>query len=137
MALEKDVILSLMGGDNAIPAAADSVSYKNSMISVSETSGEEGYGHALVAGELFAGHAREAVDNTDGDDGDLNIPVRAGRYRLEVELSGVAVSNVGDSVYASDDETLTLTSDSNSLVGVITRYVSSGICEVEFCPFES
>jgi len=137
MALTEDKVLKLVVGDNAIPAGADAVVFKGSMVGICADSYPGiGYGEALEAGEVFGGHALEAVDNTDGANGDENIQVRAGRYRLVVDLSGVAVTDVGSDVYASDDETLTLTEGANSFVGVITRYVSSGICEVEFRPFE-
>jgi len=135
MALAENTNLPFVVGDNAIPAAADAVGYKGSMISISETSGEEGYGHALVAGELFAGHALDDFDNTDGDDGDINIQVRANRYRLLVTLTDVAITNIGDNVYASDDGTYTLTAGSNTLVGYVSRYVGADSCEVQFVPF--
>lgn len=135
MSLAENTNLPLVVGDNAVPAAADAVGYKGSMISISETSGEEGYGQALVAGEVFAGHCLDDFDNTDGDDGDIDIQVRAGKYRLKVTITDVAVTNVGDTVYASDDGTYTLTEGSNSQVGKVTRYVGSNTAEVEFEPF--
>lgn len=40
-------------------------------------------------------------------------------------------ANIGDRVYASDDQTLTLTSTSNSLVGVILNVPVAGTCVIE------
>lgn len=135
MALSADTYLTRCVGGNAIPAASDAVVYKGSMISISADSGDVGYGHALVASEVFAGHAKVGVDNTDGADGAENIEVDAGRYSLKVTLTGVAASNLNATVYASDDATLTLTAGSNSTVGKVVRYISANTCEVEFRPF--
>lgn len=138
MALTEDKYLPFIEGDNAIPAGGDVEVFRNSMISICEDSDPGiGYGNALVAGELFVGHAREAVDNTGGEDGALDIPVRVGRYRLKVDIAGAVITDEGKEVYASDDGTVTLTVGTNSKVGRITRFVSSGVCEVEFRPFES
>lgn len=136
MALSQDTPVELVIGDkNIIPAGAGEVVYEGSM--VGESDGDTGqatagYGEALVAGDTFVGHAIDGVDNTGGADGDKDIQVRHGIYRLQVTLTGVAISDVGATVYASDDATLTLTAGSNSTVGKVARYVSANTCVVEF-----
>lgn len=138
MSLTKDTPIERKLGDfNSIKAGADEVIYEGSMVGESDgTSGRAtaGYGEALQAGDTFMGHALEGVDNTDGSDGDKEIKVRRYRYVCEVTLTGVAISDVGSNVYASDDATLTLTAGSNSQVGVVHRYISANLCEVEFRP---
>lgn len=90
-----------------------------------------GYGRPLVAGDKFRGHCFAKVDNESGSAGDKNIRCRTGRYRLEVDLVAL-ITDVGQPVYASDDNTLSLSAPGNSYVGVITRYVSSTKMIVEF-----
>ena len=127
-------IVHELGDYNSIPAGADEIVYEGSMIGESDgTSGQvsAGYGEALVVGDTFVGHSRDKVDNTGGSDGDKDIRVLSGRYRLEVTLTSVAITDVGSAVYASDDVTLTLTPNA-SPVGVIIRYVASNTCVVEF-----
>jgi hypothetical protein len=75
-----------------------------------------GYARPLAAGDLFVGIAYEEIDNTGGVAGDRSVRV----YTLGDfghPLTGAAQSNIGDAVYASADDTLTLTSTANSYVG--------------------
>ncbi len=91
-----------------------------------------GYARGLVAGDRFVGHSQEEYDNSDGSQGDHNITRLRGRYRLQVTLSSVAITDVGADVYASADDTLTLTKGSNSWVGRVDRYVTTDTAVVEF-----
>jgi len=84
-----------------------------------------GYARPLVAGDLFAGIAYEEMDNTAGADGDQSIRL----YTLGDfghALSGATIANLGDPVYASADDTLTLTATSNSFVGHAIDVPASG-----------
>jgi hypothetical protein len=57
----------------------------------------------------------------------------SGAELLQVTVTGAAsIANVGDTVFASDDATLTLTTTSNvGPVGYVTRYHSSTTCDVK------
>lgn len=92
----------------------------------------DGYVTNAAGGLKFLGHCDAEADNTNGNDGDLAVRIRRGNYRLQVTLTGVALTDVGLPVYASDDGTLTTTATSNSLVGRIVRYVAANTCIVEF-----
>jgi len=139
MALSADTNLVFAEGENSIPAGAGVEVFKGSMISVSaDSSIGVGYGNPLEAGEVFAGHAMEGCDNTDGAAGDLDITLRDGApYRLVVTISDVNQENVGATVYASDDATCTLTAGSNSRVGIVLRVTDTDEAEVLFEPFVS
>lgn len=127
---------------SSIGIIANDIVYQGAMV------GENGagYGRPLVAGDKFRGHAVEKVDNTAsgltgaaGAAGDLQIQLQSGRYKMEVALA-VAITDIGQPVYASDDATLTLvganSTSGNSYVGVVDRYVSATKCVVEFRPGE-
>jgi len=79
---------------------------------------------ATGAGVIFAGIAEETVDNSAGSAGDLVC-----RYKKEgiylLTGAGLAQSDVGEQVYASDDQTITKTSTNNAAVGKIVEYVSA------------
>lgn len=50
-----------------------------------------------------------------------------------LSVTGVTgVGDVGTTVYASDDDTFTLTSTSNTAVGKIARYISGTKVDVEY-----
>src|SRR5574340_429737 len=64
--------------------------------------------------------------------GDKLVRVR-NKARVILSVAGVtAVTDEGSTVYASDDDTFTLTSTSNTAIGKITRYISGTTVEVYF-----
>lgn len=79
---------------------------------------------ATGAGNIFAGISEEEVDNSGGSAGDVNC-----RYKKEGSYlltgSGLVQGDVGEYVYASDDQTITKTSTNNPIVGQIIEYVSA------------
>lgn len=92
-----------------------------------------GYSRPLVAADPFQGFAVEKVDNSAGSAGDKNVRVRTrGRVLLNVAGATAITANDRPLVYASDDDTFTLTSTSNSHIGWVSRWVSSGVAVVEF-----
>jgi len=95
-----------------------------------------GYARGLLGGDPFIGHSMEYVDNSLGGDGALTVQRMRGRYRLEVTLTGVVITDVGQPVYASADGTLTFSAPGNSFVGIVARYVAANTAIVEFRPGE-
>jgi hypothetical protein len=95
--------------------------------------GENGLGYArpLVAGDKFLGFAEQNVDNSTGDAGAYRVRVKTyGKIKLDV--GSVTLTDIGKPVFASDDNTFTLTQGSNSYIGRVCRYESAGNCIVAF-----
>jgi hypothetical protein len=92
-----------------------------------------GYARALVAGDKFLGFALEPQDNTNGAAGALTVQVRK-EGAVQLSIGSLAITDKGKAVYASDDNTFTLTATSNSFVGRVSRFVSSGVGIVRFEP---
>ncbi len=91
-----------------------------------------GYSRPLVAGDPFQGFAVARADNTGGSAGDIRVTVEQKGF-IELPISALAVTaNDRPAVYASDDDTFTLTVGTNSLIGYVSRWVSTGIAVVEF-----
>jgi hypothetical protein len=90
-----------------------------------------GYARPLQGGDTFLGFAEETVDNEDGSDGDKRVRVKS-KGKVKLPISGLAVGDLGSTVYASDDDTFTLTSTDNSEIGSVYRFVSSGVGIVAF-----
>lgn len=127
--LAVDSPLTIVTGDfNSIGIIASDIVYEGAMVGENYS----GYGRPLVAGDLFLGHSLVQVDNSDGAAGDKEIRLRTGRYRGKCTISGVLITDVGKQVYASDDDTYTLSGTGNSRVGVVIRYDSSNTAIVEF-----
>ena len=116
----------------SLQVAADSHVYKGAMLGL--TSG--GYVRPLSAGDLFAGIAYEEMDNTGGANGDKSVRIYTlGDFGLS--LSGAVISNIGDAVYASADDTLTFTATSISYVGYVIDVPTNGEIILRLDTFQS
>ncbi|HYD29199.1 hypothetical protein [Brevundimonas sp.] len=127
-ALTKDTPRDYETGErNALPIAANTTLYEGAAV------GDNGAGYArpLAAGDKFRGFAVVGEDNAAGSAGDARVLVReAGKVQLAI--AGLAITDVGKPVYASDDATFTLTQGTNSHIGRVHRFVSSGVGIVAF-----
>lgn len=91
-----------------------------------------GYARPLAAGDPFLGFATEKVDNSSGAAGALDILVKSKGY-VKLPITSIAITaNDRPAVYASDDNAFTLTKGSNSLIGYVAQWVSTGYAIVEF-----
>lgn len=84
-----------------------------------------GHAQPLVAGNQGLGIAAEESDNSSGADAGTTVDVWT-RGDFHHALAGAALTNIGDAVYASADDTLTFTSTSNTLVGTCIGVPASG-----------
>lgn len=112
---------------NDLPAVATDIIYEGAAVGDSS-----GYARPLVAADAFGGFATRQADNSSGSAGAINVRVRqVGVVTLAV--TGVTgVTDEGSTVYASDDDTFTLTASGNSSIGKIVRWVSGTTCQVYF-----
>lgn len=86
-----------------------------------------GNARALTAGDLFLGLITQQVDNSGGSAGDKKVEVKSGMV-IEHAVTGLdGRDHIGDLVYASADDTLTLTASTNSPMGVVVDYISGTI----------
>jgi len=117
-----------LGDHEEYPVIASDILYEGAAV------GENGAGYSrpLQAGDAFQGFCLEQVDNSAGSAGDKRVRVLT-RGRLQVAISALAITaNDRAPVYASDDNTFTLTRGSNSFIGTVSRWVSTGVAIVEF-----
>lgn len=118
-----------LGTIQQYPVIAADIIYEGAAV------GENGSGYArpLQAGDPFLGFAETTVDNSAGSAGDKSVRVRrVGQVQLAVAGATAVTANDGPLVYASDDDTFTLTASTNSIVGRVSRWVESGVCVVAF-----
>jgi len=74
----------------------------------------------------FAGISEERIDNREGQDGDSTVETERGIWQWDVD--GADVSNIGDDVYALDDNTLQLTNVGGAKrVGTIKTIDAEGV----------
>lgn len=114
---------------NEVPAIATDIIYNGAAVGESSSTGT---GRPLVAGDNFLGFCIERCDNSAGAASAKNIKVRD-KGVVKLSVTGVSsTAQVGDTVYASDDDTFTTASTSNSAVGKIIRWITGTTCLVAF-----
>lgn len=120
-------VFEVNNDSNAVALAAGTKVFQGSLIGKTAT----GYGRALEAGDTAMGFAKDNVDNTDGTDGEKIVEVKS-MGKVSLFISGLTIADIGKDVYASDDNTFTLTSTDNSKVGKIVRFEKSDYAIVYF-----
>ncbi len=109
--------------------------YKGALVGLNASTG---YARPLTAGDAFLGVAYAQADNTVSGHSAGGVAVRL-HQDIDIihVLSGVAQTNVGAVVYASDDGTLTLTASGNSRVGRIVAVEGTDLVRVRCQPIAS
>jgi len=93
--------------------------------------GSDGSARGLVAGDIFLGFAEAQADNSAGLIGAINVRV-IDHGKIELDVTSVAATDVGASVYATADGTFALTGQEESRVGTVCEFVSAGVAVVKF-----
>ena len=117
-----------IGDHNDLAMIAADIIFEGAAVGIVKASG---HARPLAAGDAFAGFAIEKQDNTLGVAGDKNIRVMR-RGAVQLAVSGVVITDAGQPVYATDDDTFTLIPTGAVFVGFVKRWVSAGIAVVEF-----
>jgi hypothetical protein len=90
-----------------------------------------GLARPLNAADLFVGFAESNADNSTGAASAKNV--RFSRKGVAVlAVSGAVITDVGQPVYATDDDTFVFLPTGAVFVGFARRFVSSGVVEVEY-----
>lgn len=114
---------------SALPLAAATTVYEGACVGVDVTTG---LARGLVSGDLFAGFAPAQADSLGVLTGQTPVYVRlAAAGEVELPVTGVVDASVGLGVYATDDNTFTLT-PGGTLIGRVMRVLSAGHAAVAF-----
>jgi hypothetical protein len=118
----------MVGHHNIAPVAADAVIYVGAMVAINA----DGYlAPATTADDIIVvGVASEAVDNTDGDNGDLTCKFERGVFLMKNSAGDdeIGLLQIGQVVFAVDDQTVAATSnsDARSAAGTLHWFDDSG-----------
>jgi hypothetical protein len=111
-----------------LPVIASDIIYEGAAVGV-----VPGTGHAqpLTSADQFGGFAVAKADNTAGAAAAINVEVvKAGE--IELAVSGAVITDVGQPVYATDDDTFVFNPAGGVFIGFVKRFVSAGYAVVEF-----
>jgi len=121
--LAVDTPLVMDTGDiNEFPVIASDIIYEGAAVGVVPASG---HARPLADGDRFVGFAEQKADNSTGAAAAINVRVRT-RGRVQLSVTGAAITDVGQPVYATDDAAFGFIPTSAVFVGYVHRYVSSG-----------
>jgi hypothetical protein len=117
-----------IGEHNDLPVVASDIIYQGAAVGVVAASG---HARPLVAGDRFGGFAMYKADNAAGAAAAINVRVvSAGQIQLAV--AGAVATDVGQPVYATDDDSFGFNPAGGSFIGYVKRFVSSGVAVVAF-----
>jgi hypothetical protein len=116
------------GSRNEIPVIASDIIYEGAAVGVVPASG---HARPLAAGDRFAGFCEQKADNSAGAAAAINVRVvESGKIQLSV--TGAVITDVGQPVYATDDNAFVFNPVSGVFIGFVHRFVSSGVVIVAF-----
>lgn len=117
-----------VGRTNSLNVIASDIIYEGAAVGM-----VVGSGHArpLAAGDEFVGFAERKADNSAGAAAAIMVDlIDAGQVQLSV--SGAVITDVGQPVYATDDDTFVFSPVGGVFIGFVKRFVSAGVVIVEF-----
>ncbi len=117
-----------LGERNHLPVIAADIIYEGAAVGIVVGTG---LAQPLAAANLFAGFAVAKADNSAGSASAINVEVaKSGQVQLSV--SGAVITDIGQPVYATDDDTFVFSPVGGVFIGFVKRFVSSGVVIVEF-----
>lgn len=115
--------------ESALPVIASDIIYEGAAVGVVDASG---HGRPLVAGDRFAGFANQRVDNSAGAAAALSVDLKTVGF-VELAISGLVITDAkGLPIYATDDDTFSLSPVGGSFIGFLHRFASAGVGIVHF-----
>lgn len=116
-----------MDGFAEYPVVASDIIYAGAAVSLNS-----GNARPLNTSDTFVGFAMAQADNASGAAGAINVTVRT-KGKIKLAVTGVTgVGDVGSDVYATDDDTFTLTASGGKAIGTVHRYISGTTVVVAF-----
>jgi hypothetical protein len=117
-----------LGDVQQYPVIATDIIYEGAAVGLVDGTG---YARPLVAGDRFVGFAEQKADNATGAAGDVSVRVIM-RGQVQLSVSGAVITDVGQPVYAADDNAFQFSPVGGSFVGRVSRFVSSGVVIVDY-----
>lgn len=117
-----------IGSRNAFPVIAADIIYEGAAVGIVKATG---HARPLNAADRFAGFAEQNADNATGAAAAINVRViESGKVQLAV--NGAVITDVGQPIYATDDDTFVFSPVGGAFIGFVHRFVSAGVVIVAF-----
>lgn len=117
-----------IGDRNEFPVIATDIIYEGAAVGLVNASG---HARPLTSVDTFVGFAEKKADNSTGAAAAINVRVvKKGKALLPV--TGAVITDIGNPVYAQDDNAFSFLKTSGVFIGRFIRFTSSGYGIVEF-----
>ena len=117
-----------LGDRNEYPVIVADIIFEGGAVGLVDASG---HARPLTSVDRFVGFAEAKADNSLGAAAAINVrTVKKGAIQLSV--TGAVITDVGQPVYAQDDNAFSFLKTSGVFIGFMRRYVSAGVAIVEF-----
>jgi hypothetical protein len=120
--------VKVLGPINEVPMIASDIIYEGAAVGTVLASG---HARPLTSVDRFIGFAERICDNSAGAAAAKNVRV-VSKGKVVLSVSGAVITDIGQPVYATDDDTFVFLPTGGVYIGRVSRYVSSGVVEVEF-----
>lgn len=116
------------GNRNELPVIASDIIYEGAAVGVVTASG---HCRPLTSVDRFVGFAEAQADNSAGAAAAIRVRlIESGKIQLPV--TGAVITDIGQPVYAQDDNAFSFVGTSGVFIGFVHRYVSAGVVVVSF-----
>lgn len=119
---------AILGNVLAYPVIASDKIWTGSAVGLVDASG---HARPLTSADKFAGFARKTADNLLGAAAAINVDVNI-RGVNKLSVSGAVITDVGQPVYATDDDTFVFSPVGAVFIGFVVKFVSSGVAWVQY-----
>lgn len=121
---------SEVGDIQEYPVIASDIIYHGAAVSLVKATG-----HArpltFADGERFVGFAEKRVDNSAGAAAAKNVRCMQ-KGKIQLSVTGAVITDVGQPVYAQDDDSFSFVGTSGIFIGFLDRFVSAGVGIVKY-----
>jgi hypothetical protein len=118
----------VLGDLNDYPMIAADILFEGAATGLVDASG---HARPLTSADRFVGFCMRKEDNSLGIAAQRNARIRS-RGRIVLPVTGAVITDIGQPVYALDDNDFTFSPVGSVFVGKVARFVSAGIVDVEF-----
>lgn len=117
-----------LGIVNEFPVIASDIIYEGAAVGLVDATG---HARPLTSADRFVGFSRARSDNASGAAAAKTVRVlEDGKVQLPV--TGAVITDIGQPVYATDDDTFVFLPTGAVFIGYVHRFVSAGVVIVDF-----
>lgn len=114
--------------ERAVPVIASDIIFEGAAVGKVDASG---HARPLVGGDEFVGFADAKANNSAGVAAAINVDVKQQGF-IQLTVTGAVITDIGQPVYALDDNDFSFSPVGRSFIGYAHRFASAGVMIVAF-----